>query len=104
VKIVVALLATVILGFFAFQNCQKAPHADDISNDSNVSSINSTNKVDLAGQKISEISFLIQEDETIARASGSYELVVNKTLKINLNTGALTVVSDTNPTPTNLCL
>lgn len=100
-KIVGVVVITLIAGFVAFQNCQQAPHPDDLSK--SAASVNSS-KVDLQGQKVSEVSFNILENEIVARNSGSYEVAVNKTIKISLPSGQIVVSSDLDSQQNHYCL
>lgn len=100
-KIVGVVVATLLAGFVAFQNCQQVPHPDDLSN---AGDQKSANKIDLKGHKISEISLLFLENETVSRNSGSYQVQVNKTLKISLPSGTIAVSSDLDNQVVNYCL
>ena len=102
-KIVGVILATFAVGFVAFQNCQKAPHPDDLTATS-IDGTSSTNKIDLQGLKISDVSFNFTENETVTRNSGSYQLVVNKSLKVLLPGGQMTLSSDLNSQTQKYCL
>jgi len=100
-KIVGVVVITLLAGFVAFQNCQQAPHPEDLSNSAAQSS---ANKTDLRGQKVSEVSFSILENETVTRNSGSYEVAVNKTIKISLPSGQIVVSSDLDSQQNHYCL
>ncbi len=102
-KIVSVILATFAVGFVAFQNCQKAPHPDDLSTAA-LGAQTTANKVDLQSQKIADISFNFQETETVPHNSSSYQLLVNKTLKVTLPSGTMVLSSDRDATTQNYCL
>lgn len=89
---------------FSFQNCQKAPHADEISSSGNTAAGSSSSKIDLASESIHQIDFIIVEKETVTRAGRTFDLMVNKTLEINLRTGAFDVVSDFGGVAVKKCL
>jgi hypothetical protein len=97
-------VAIVLAGFLAFQNCQQAPHPGDLSNAGQDSSDGNVTKTDLQGQKISEVHFLFSENESVNRNSGSYQLAVNKTLKIALPSGEVIVSSDLDRQTSRYCL
>lgn len=97
--------AAVILltGLVAFQNCQPAPHPSDLSNAAqNVDA--SVAKTDLQGQKISAVNFLFSEPETVTRSSGSYQVVINKSMKVSLPSGEIILGSDLDGKISRYCL
>jgi hypothetical protein len=102
-KFVGALIATALVGFLAFQNCQKAPNPNDISAPAGEAHPIS-GKFDLQTEKISEISFIFQEPETVTKKSNSYQIEVNKNLKINLLNGEMDLTSDLDSSSKKLCL
>lgn len=101
-KLVGAIIAILFAGLMAFQNCQQAPHPDDLSNENDSQS--STNKIDLKSHKISEVSIIFNENETVPRNSGSYQIQVNKTLKISLPSGQISMISDLDNKVEQYCL
>lgn len=97
------LVGGLVLGLvimFSFQNCAQAPRADDISGQTSAFAA----KVDLQGEKLNQIDFLIQENESVSRAGRTYSLAVNKNLQVNLITGVMSVVSDLGGPATEFCL
>ncbi len=102
-KIVGVILATVAVGFVAFQNCQKAPHPDDISTAA-VGVQGSSSKVDLQTQKISDTDFLFQENTKVVKNSVTYDVLVNKNLKVVLPSGQMFLTSDLTSTTEKFCL
>lgn len=96
-------VAIVLAGFVAFQNCQQAPHPDDLSSLAKNADANSM-KADLQGLKISEVNFLFSETETANRSSGSYQILVNKTLKVFLPSGEIILSSDLDSKTNRYCL
>lgn len=103
-KIFGVLLITFILGFVAFQNCYQVPHPDDLSTSGSVGGAGTENSIDLQGQKISDISFVFQENETVDRNSGSYTMLVNKNLKVSLPSGQMFLTSDLDNAGKPYCL
>lgn len=99
-KLTAVIFMTAVLGFFAFQNCQKAPAPDDLSNNS----ILSDDQVNLSDLKLKEIDLNIDESQTVVRNSGSYQIIVNKVFKINLETGHILVSSDLDLVQNEFCL
>jgi hypothetical protein len=99
IKILVAIIGSALV-IFSFQNCQKAPYADEVS--SLKPSV--TAKVDLQNEKISQLNVYTQESEMVARQGRTYELYVSKTLQIDLATGQIQVVSDVSNVPIDYCL
>ena len=89
---------------FSFQNCQKAPHVDEISSMHLSSSHASSSKINLSSEQVQQIDVLIEEKETITRGGNTYDLMVNKMLEIDLKTGVFQVVSDLGGTPARYCL
>lgn len=109
-KLAITILSlSFVTGFLCFQNCQKAPQANDVTANNSTDVTGSTNQantksVDLAQERLSEISFIFSEVETIKRTSGSYQLSVTKNLKINLSSGAMILTSDSDNSQINYCL
>lgn len=99
-KIIGAVLATVLVGLFAFQNCQQSPHPNDISS----KVVDSFDSVDLQGEKISEVNFPFSENETVTRAAKSYTVAVNKNLQVFLPSGKMILTSDLNDPEQEYCL
>lgn len=102
-KIIGVIVTTFALGFVAFQNCQKAPTADSVSNAA-VDLQNVSSKIDLSAQKITAVSFLFTETETIAKSAKFYQISVNKELTIDLLSGEMLFTSDTAASSTKYCL
>ncbi|MBC7459018.1 MAG: hypothetical protein H7235_12105, partial [Bdellovibrionaceae bacterium] len=82
-----AIVGLVVL--FSFQNCSKSKH-DDLTSDSTTSS----SKISLSSERVKQIDIVISELETLNRAGSSYDLMVNKTLEIDLDSGIFQVASD----------
>ncbi len=101
-KFVVVAIITAAVGFFAFQNCQKSPHANDIAGPTDSSAKNSVSK--LSETKLSKIDFIFPETEQIEKAGQSYSLEVNKTLEIDLSNGRMVLKSDASQITETYCL
>lgn len=101
-KAIGVILATVAFGFVAFQNCQQSPHPNEINSDHDVDA--KAGSIDLRGEKISQVSFSFQEDETVTRNSGSYVVHVNKNMVVALPSGHVSVTSDLDNTGKAYCL
>ncbi len=99
-KIMGAIVASIAI-VFTFQNCQKAPFADEIASQYRS---NPAQKIDLKNEKISQLDVFIDESETITRSGRSFQLMVTKTLQIDLNSGVLQAVSDSGGAPVQYCL
>lgn len=103
VKWIIGVLAVLITGVLAFQNCQQAPHPNELAKtDQNVDG--NAVKVDLQGEKISAIHFLFSENEKVFRSSGSYQVDVNKTMKVYLPSGEIDLISDLDSKTQRFCL
>ncbi len=102
-KIVGVILATFAVAFVAFQNCQKAPNANDVASFA-VGSQNASEKIDLRSERISEITFNINEIESVVRSSNTYQIAVNKSIKVQLDTGFMSVSSDLDSRINRFCL
>ena len=100
-KLLGGIVAVLVVVVFCFQNCQKNPTANGMTS---ISSSQAQGKVNLQDENVSQIDFLIQENETVTRVSRTYQLVVNKTLKINLTSGVFQVVSDLGGAAAEYCL
>lgn len=101
-KAIGVILATVVFGFVAFQNCQKSPHPNEINSGYDVDA--KAGSIDLRGEKISQVNFSFQEDETVSRSSGDYVVHVNKNLAVSLPSGNVEVTSDLDGASKTYCL
>ncbi len=96
-------VAIVLAGLVAFQNCQPAPHPDDLLN-SGQKSTESESKIELQGQKISGVNFLFTESEKVSRNSGTYDVLVNKSMKVSLPSGEIILGTDLDSKTSRFCL
>lgn len=103
-KILGVVLTTLLAGFVAFQNCQQAPHPNDLDNAAAVDTNAVSKSLDLANEKISDISFSFLENTTVVKPSGSYSVGVNKNLKISLPSGKMVLTSDLDDSSSEYCL
>ncbi|MFZ3228784.1 MAG: hypothetical protein WA160_01170 [Pseudobdellovibrio sp.] len=85
-----------LMVLLSFQNCQKAPHQDEISNSvaTSVTGASTTNKINLSEQQVSSVDLLIQEVQTLVKNERTFSVVVNKTLQIDLSSGRISATSD----------
>ncbi len=85
---------------FSFQNCSQAPRADEVTYSAELTSM----KVDLQSERMKQVDFLIQENESVTRAGRTYSIAVNKTLQVDLITGIFKIASDLGLDPNDYCL
>ena len=106
------LWITFFLGFgvlFSFQNCQKAPYADEINAISrNGQLVQNPNKVVLAEQRLVQFQLFSKAQQTVFKNGNAFSLVVNRIYEFNFDSagvGKQFAVSSENETrSSNLCL
>lgn len=104
-KIIGFSIAVGLITLLSFQNCQKAPYQDEINLAKNgTTSGNSSLKVNLAEQRVSEVQFLSEENQSITKNGRTFTIVVNSTSFVDLATGKIKVVSDLDGGSQNYCL
>lgn len=98
-----SLIVAVFIILFSFQNCQKPPHPDEISGQA-LSSVRSTDKIDLSQLALNSVNFIVQDTQVVTKAGNSYQVNYNKTLQIDLKTGVITESSDLSAETFSYCL
>ncbi len=91
---------------FSFQNCQKSPAADEFNVLSSglVVGASTSNKVILAEQKLKEIEFIVQENQTLLKSGQTFTLIAENAYRINLADGHGMVQSGTGQVQKTFCL
>ncbi|MEQ1722301.1 MAG: hypothetical protein ABL930_03940 [Pseudobdellovibrio sp.] len=101
-KLILGGLVVILTLLLSFQNCQKPPHADEINQVSLGSS--AAQKVDLNQEVIGSVNLIFEDSKIVTKAGHSYQVLYNKTLKVDLNTGVIVESSDINSNTANYCL
>lgn len=93
--------ANALLGFtllFSFQNCQKRPYQDAIS-DSLARNISQhdimDNRIVLSQENIDQVQFYFEEKKQTTNQDSNYTLLINKVYEINLQSGEITISDNT---------
>ena len=106
-KYIVIIVVTIFVAIGAFQNCQNSQSRAAANKSVTSQQVNGEKIIqpDLSMAQINQVNILFQEKQTVQRASGSsYDLIVNKTLKINLETSQIESVSEANDNSEKYCL
>ncbi len=106
------LWITFFVGFcvlFSFQNCQKAPYADEINSISmNGQLVQNPNKVVLAEQRLVRFQLFSKVQQTVFKNGNAFSLVVNRIYEFNFDSVGVrkqfAVSSENEPQVSNLCL
>jgi len=88
---------------FSFQNCQKPPHPDEISS-SRSASTDSSSKIDLNLEPIKSLQFSISDKKVLTKNGNTFEVIYNKSLHIDLDSGAIEESNDLDSGLNNYCL
>lgn len=100
-----------VVGFIAFQNCQKNSNIGPVKEKSvEVSAGSQTSseslkyeyKLTLNQQKLISLHYRFQESEIIKRNTGSFEMLVEKSLNIDLNDGTIKLETSVTSSPSSL--
>jgi hypothetical protein len=101
-KLVLGGLLVIFTLLLSFQNCQKPPHPDEINQVS--LNLNTAQKVDLNQEVIVSVSLVFQDSKVVTKAGHNYQVLYNKTLDVDLKTGAIVERSDIDSSTANYCL
>jgi hypothetical protein len=107
VKYIVIILVTVFVAIGAFQNCQNSQNPNSVNQPAASAQVNGEKIIqpDLGQAQINQVNLFFQEKQTVQRSSGSsYDLIANKTLKINLETSLIEAVTEFKDTSEKYCL
>lgn len=106
-KYIVIIIVTVFVAIGAFQNCQNSQNRTSANQPATSQQVNGEKIIqpDLGRAQINQVNVLFQEKQTVQRSSGSsYDLIANKTLKINLETSQIEAVTEGKEASEQYCL
>lgn len=103
-NIAVASVLCFFVVMFSFQNCQKAPHPDEISNSSDNLSSQNVSKVDLQKEQLESVNFIVQDVKPFVRGGNTIDIKYNKSLKIDMDNGVIVESNDIDNTTAQFCL
>lgn len=97
------ICASGLVLLLSFQNCQQPPHPDEISSSRSVEAIGFS-KIDLNQEPMESLEITLADTKILTKNGNSFQVIYNKQLRIDLNTGAIAESNDLDATVNNYCL